>query len=76
MPTGENMAGRRRGRARLYHLLLLLPLLALWVPFYDRAEPSLAGIPFFYWFQLAWIAVSVVAVLIVYRLERRSGGGL
>jgi hypothetical protein len=70
------MAGRPRRRARLYHLLLLLPLLALCVPFYDRAEPSLAGIPFFYWFQMAWIAVSVVAVLIVYRLERRNGGGL
>jgi hypothetical protein len=44
------MAGRPHRRARLYHLLLLLlllPLLALWVPFYDRTEPSLAGIPFF-----------------------------
>jgi hypothetical protein len=56
--------------------LLLVPLLALWVPFYDRAEPSLAGIPFFYWFQMAWIAVTVLAILIVYCLERRSGGGL
>ncbi|MGA7675704.1 MAG: DUF3311 domain-containing protein [Rhizomicrobium sp.] len=70
------MAGRPHRRARLYHLLLLLPLLALWVPFYDRTEPSLAGIPFFYWFQMAWIAVSVIAILVVYCLERRSGGGL
>ena len=70
------MAGRPRGRARFYHLLLLVPLLALAVPFYDRAEPSFAGIPFFYWFQMAWIAVTVVAILIVYCLERRGGGGL
>ena len=47
------MTGRPRGRARFYHLLLFVPLLALWAPFYDRAEPSLAGIPFFYWFQMA-----------------------
>ena len=68
------MAGRRR--IRLYHLLLLVPFAALWVPFYNRAEPSLAGIPFFYWYQMAWIGLTVVLILIVYRLDHRRGGGL
>jgi Protein of unknown function (DUF3311) len=67
------MAARRR--LRLYHVLLLLPFILLWVPFYNRAEPSLAGIPFFYWYQLAWIPLTVVLVLIVYRLDRRTNGG-
>lgn len=69
------MSGRPRLRARAYHLLLLVPLLVLWVPFYNRAEPSLAGIPFFYWFQMAWIGVMVLLILIVYVLDRRTGSG-
>ncbi|MDE2182592.1 MAG: DUF3311 domain-containing protein [Alphaproteobacteria bacterium] len=69
------MADRARRGLRLHHLLLLLPLLVLWVPFYDRAEPALAGIPFFYWYQLAWIPLTVVLVLIVFRLDRRLGTG-
>lgn len=70
------MAGQPRRRARLYHLLLLLPLFALWVPFYNRVDPSLAGIPFFYWFQMAWIGVTVLVLLIVYLLEHRGGDKL
>ena len=60
------------GRARLHYLLLLVPLVLLWVPFYNRIEPSLAGIPFFYWYQIVWIPITVILTLIVYRLDRRS----
>jgi len=67
---GTIMASRRR--ARLHYLLLLLPLVLLWVPFYNRTEPSLAGIPFFYWYQIVWIPITVILMLIVYRLDRRS----
>jgi hypothetical protein len=38
----------------------------LWVPFYNRLEPSVGGVPFFYWYQFAWIGVSVVLTTIVY----------
>ncbi len=39
-------------------LLFAIPVLAiLWVPFYNRTEPSLGGVPFFYWYQLAWVLV-------------------
>jgi hypothetical protein len=68
------MAGPRR-RLRLYQLLLLLPFALLWVPFYNRVEPQLFGIPFFYWFQLAWIPVIVVLLLVVYLLDKRTGSG-
>ena len=34
-------------------LLFLIPFVAmLWVPSYNRIEPELGGIPFFYWYQL------------------------
>jgi len=72
------MAGnsRKRASARLYYLLLLLPFAALWVPFYNRLDPTLAGIPFFYWVQMAWIALTVLVIYIVHRCENRDGGGL
>lgn len=53
-------------------LFLLIPLCALiWVPFYNRIEPELGGIPFFYWYQLAWILLGAFVVLGVYLIETR-----
>jgi hypothetical protein len=52
-------------------LLLLLPFVAmLWVSSYDRVDPMIAGVPFFYWYQLLWILVSAVIIAVVYKLER------
>jgi hypothetical protein len=56
--------GRRDGGAVL--MLLLIPMLVLWVPFYNSVEPTLFGFPFFYWFQLAWIFVSMAVTALVY----------
>ena len=58
-------------RIRWHYLLLLPPLVLLWVPSYNRIEPSLAGIPFFYWYQMAWVVVTAGLTLIVYCLDRR-----
>ena len=41
-------------------------MLVLWVPFYNSIEPTLFGFPFFYWFQLAWIFVSMIITAAVY----------
>lgn len=60
-----------RRRFRWYTLLLLAPLVLLWVPFYNRLEPSLGGVPFFYWYQMAWIVVTAALTFIVWRLDRR-----
>jgi len=54
--------------ARPIHLLLLLPFVGLlWVDSYNVATPELWGFPFFYWYQLAWIPVTVLLIWIVYR---------
>ena len=51
-------------------LLLLIPCIAvLWVPFYNRVEPTWGGVPFFYWYQLLWIILGAVIIAIVYRVE-------
>ena len=48
--------------------LLLLPFIGLlWVPFFNIAEPSLFGFPFFYWYQIAWVPISSVLTWLVYR---------
>jgi len=42
-----------------WYILLLLPCVGmLAVPIYNRVEPSLAGIPFFYWYQFAWVPLA------------------
>jgi hypothetical protein len=52
-------------------MLFFLPVVgALWVSSYNAVEPSLAGIPFFYWYQLLGIALSSVITGIVYLAER------
>jgi hypothetical protein len=55
-------ASRRRNP---WNLLLLVPLLMLVTPWFNAVEPRLFGMPFFYWYQFAWVAVGVVSVAIV-----------
>jgi dolichyl-phosphate-mannose--protein O-mannosyl transferase len=57
----------KRGAWNWWYLLFAVQFLgALWPPFYNKAEPHLFGIPFFYWFQLAWVFVCAVLTAIVY----------
>lgn len=50
---------------------LVAPLVAvLWVPFYAGASPAFLGLPFFYWYLLAWALVSP-GLLAVARLALR-----
>ncbi|MDE1847288.1 MAG: DUF3311 domain-containing protein [Alphaproteobacteria bacterium] len=41
-------------------------LVALWVPLYNRVDPTFIGLPFFYWFQLLLILIGAVLTAIVY----------
>ncbi len=53
------------------YLLLLIPcLLSLAVPYYNSIEPRLFGLPFFYWFNLALIPVSI---LFIYAASKIGG---
>lgn len=50
-----------------WYLLLLAQFIpALWVPFYNSAEPTLLGMPFFYWFQLLLVLICAVVTAFVY----------
>jgi hypothetical protein len=62
-----NTKSRKRGGWSWWYLLFVLQfVVALWPPLYNRLEPTLMGIPFFYWFQLLWVLVSAVFTAVVY----------
>ncbi|HJR11689.1 MAG TPA: DUF3311 domain-containing protein [Rhodanobacteraceae bacterium] len=56
---------------RCLPLALLLPFIALlWVPFYNRVQPTLAGFPFFYVWLFAWIVLTAALTWMVHRGRR------
>ena len=59
---------------RCWLWLLLIPLIGIiWVPLYNRIEPTLWGFPFFYWSQLAWTLISALIIGLVYvKTKRRN----
>lgn len=56
----------------LIAIAIIVPLI---VPLYAFAEPSLWGIPFFYWYQLLWVFIAsgllAIAYLIIRKEDRR-----
>ncbi|MBB5374370.1 DUF3311 domain-containing protein [Acidocella aromatica] len=50
-------------------LLFLIFVLALAVPFFNRAAPALFGFPFFYWYQILVVPVGSLLIYVVYRVE-------
>jgi uncharacterized protein DUF3311 len=57
-----------------WRLLLLVPFLTLVTPWFNSVEPRLAGVPFFYWAQFAWIPVTVACLAVVHLRTRRPPG--
>ena len=52
--------------SRAWLFLLLIPFVALlWVPFYNRIDPVLFGIPFFYWYQFLWVLLTSLIIIVV-----------
>ncbi|OZM72815.1 hypothetical protein CFN78_14515 [Amycolatopsis antarctica] len=64
-------AGKVTGlRYSPWNLILLIPLAILVTPLFNSDRPRLIGLPFFYWFQLAFVVVGVLCVGIVYVMTR------
>jgi hypothetical protein len=58
-----------------YLLFVIQFVIALWPPFYNKAEPYWAGVPFFYWFQLLCVIIGAVFTAIVYFATAHSRDG-
>ena len=57
----------KRGSWSWWYLLFVIQFVAvLWPPFFNSAEPSWIGLPFFYWYQLLWVLISAVITAVVY----------
>lgn len=56
-------------------LLLAIPTVVLLVlPLYNRENPTLWGLPFFWWFQGLWLFIAALFYLVAARiLVRRLG---
>jgi len=67
--AGQPVLMRERDGARKrWYWLLVIPLLGVLIPpIYNHEDPALIGIPFFYWYQLLWVPISVVITAVVYR---------
>jgi uncharacterized membrane protein len=66
MSTMPGRSTATSARSRWWSLLLLIPFVALlWVPFYNRLEPTIFGIPFFYWYQFIWVVLTSLIILFV-----------
>ena len=63
-------AQNNRGWNRWYWLFLVQYLAVLWPPLFNLGAPSLAGMPFFYWYQLLCVLLGAVLTAIVYFATR------
>lgn len=70
LPESRDTA-RRSDRSPVNWLLLVPVVLVLWPPLFNSVTPSLFGIPFFYWYQLAVIPIGVLCTAAVYRASLR-----
>jgi hypothetical protein len=69
-PPGRPARTRRPDASR-WHWLLLLPIAVPLLPvLYNRVEPTLLGIPFFYWGQLSFAFLASVVIAVVHRKAR------
>ena len=58
------------------YLLLIIPFVATLLPFlYNRAQPQLFGMPFFYWYQLLWVLLTAAILGVVVIATREPDDG-
>lgn len=58
-------------RKRDWYWLLAIPFVGLLFPgLYAHHDPTLFGLPFFYWYQFAWVFVSSALTAVVYAKTR------
>lgn len=52
---------------------LIAPFVAmLWIPSYNKTNPKLLGFPFFYWYQLLWVIITAVLMIVAFVAVNRD----
>jgi hypothetical protein len=59
MPVNERNKG--------WYWLFVLPFFGVFLPWiYNPNDPEFIGIPFFYWYQMLWVPLTVILTIVVY----------
>jgi Protein of unknown function (DUF3311) len=71
----EGQRGRppASGLSRWHWLIVVAVVIPLLTPLYNRAQPRLFGLPFFYWSQMAFIGLAACVTATVYQATKRRG---
>ncbi len=70
-PAADRVPSRRGRGGRFWTWLLLVPIVApLLTPLYNRMDPYLFGVPFFYWCQLAFVFLDIAVITLVYQATK------
>ena len=64
---------RAGGRSRWQWLVVVAVVIPLLTPLYNRLQPRLFGLPFFYWSQMAFIGLAACVTAVVYQATKRRG---
>ena len=60
------------GSAMIRILFLVVFVISLWVPAFNRVNPTLFGFPFFYWYQILVVPIASIFIWIVYKVEDKG----
>lgn len=69
------MTSPARRRRRLFWWLAIPTVAPLLTPLYNRTDPTLWGVPFFYWYQLACAGLALTIISAVHLATRPRRGG-
>ena len=68
-PGRPDAQAKPRETNRAWNWLLVVPFFGVFFPWiYNTDTPEFIGIPFFYWYQMAWVPIAVVITVVVYRM--------
>jgi hypothetical protein len=63
--TGAGRPVNERNKG--WYWLFLLPFFGVFLPWiYNTNDPEFIGIPFFYWYQMLWVPLTVILTVFVY----------
>jgi hypothetical protein len=52
---------------------IVAPFVAmLWIPSYNKTNPTLLGFPFFYWYQLLWVVITALLMAVAFQVVKRD----
>lgn len=67
----ERLRPRAGDHSRWHWMLVVAVVIPLLTPLYNRVEPRLFGLPFFYWSQMAFIGLAAGVTTAVYQATKR-----